>query len=143
KGSYEKVVSNIAVLRANEVAVRLTTTVTALNRDALSHVRLLAETWSLPLTTSPVFPAGFAVDNWKELVGEYSDIISSCSETPVSTGEVGRVSGDPQLQFAGLGSSPSKGHDCQRSFAVQRNGLVTPCLMIRDEKHAFGNQRNG
>lgn len=133
QGSYAQIIKNLNRLRTAGVAVKLTTTITNINRDHIEHIKMIAREFGLSLSRSPVFPVGFAVKNWDSLVGDYRDVLGSCAESPLTT-----IREAKRSNHIDISQSPTRGHDCQRSFAIQSSGRVTPCLMIRDDRYSFG-----
>ena len=121
--------------------VQLCTTISNYNKDQVPFLLAFSHEYGYPIHRAALFPVGFARDNWSELVEDYSELLGQCGDSVLDDQKsvsAGYQQSGERYPYMKLSGSLSSGHECNTSLAIQASGLVTPCLMVREERYAFG-----
>jgi len=150
-GCFHRTIAAIDELRAQGVNIQLGTTVTALNHGDISRIRDFALSRGLPLEVSPVYSIGWAKKNQQSLLSiPMAKIIGVCKENPGAAPAEGRLititrrkntyePNPADYEAVDLHGFLTEHHECgQKIIAILANGMVTPCLMLRDTEHILG-----
>ncbi len=133
RGSFERTIENIRHMVSLGIRVKLTSTVTQVNLNDMEHLDALARELNIPLEKSPIYPAGYARDNWDQLFPEnYNDIMERSGS--VEAKQISEL--DPQAsdKAAVFGCA-----DCgTQMHAIKSDGKVIPCLLLRERLFQFG-----
>lgn len=145
-GSFERAVDAIKTFVANGVRVQVGSTITAINEGDVERITAFVQELGVSIEFSPVFLVGFARDNKSALVPDsMARVISVCqscnecgtdkSKSPSKLEK--RESGD--YAAVDLHGYLTSHHECgQKILAVLADGMVTPCLLLREKEHRIG-----
>lgn len=139
RDSFERTIANIRHMVALGIQVKLTSTVTKVNLNDMDHLDALARELNIPLEKSPIYPAGYARDNWDQLFPEsYNDIVERSGRVePESTTnllQIGEAVPQTDEKAAVFGCA-----DCgTQMHAIKSDGKVIPCLLLRERLFQFG-----
>jgi radical SAM protein with 4Fe4S-binding SPASM domain len=150
KPCFDRTIRFIERLVTMGVAVELGTTVTSININDISKICDYAEHLGLPLEVSPVYALGWARKNSEAVLSLPMDkIVSTCRQysdrgknarPKRSDNRSHQYAGDPSdYAQVNLRDYLTEHHECgQKIIAVLSSGIVTPCLLLREKKHALG-----
>lgn len=141
RGSFERTIENIRRMVAMGIRVKLTSTVTKVNLNDMDHLDALARELNIPLEKSPIYPAGYARDNWDQLFPEnYNDILERSGRVEVEAHSTANL-----LQIGEAVPQPEdkatvfRCADCgTQMHAIKSDGKVIPCLLLRERLFQFG-----
>ena len=151
-GCFEKTIINIKKLIQNNVDIQIGTTVTSINYDDIEKIRDFANSLEIELEVSPIYSIGWATKNKDKLLNIPMDsVLKKCKDDKdkiiplnkknTTQNRPNKYPADPSdYESVNLNEYLTSSYECgQKIIAIQSNGNVTACLLLREDQHVMGN----
>lgn len=150
KGSFRKLINTCKLYKKIGIDFELGYTINSLNINDVKYVKNIADNLGVFIEFSPLYNLGNAIKNRKDLLSNsQSEIIKVCRENKSNIkierrkNPLKRPIRESDYSAVDLKNFLTDSHECgQKIIAVQCSGLVSPCLLIRDEDNCIGNINN-
>ncbi|MEN6317448.1 MAG: radical SAM protein, partial [Syntrophaceae bacterium] len=135
KGSFHNTIGNILTLRESGVNLELGTTVTSLNISDMKQIETFSKEIKVTLSKSPVYPLGYAKDNWEQLACDYRQILNVAANDQAGPNRVKSSDHFLDVSKINLGCSSC----VTDKIAINVKGDLFPCLLLREPSFKYGN----
>lgn len=150
KGSFKKLMETCELYKKIGINFEFGYTVNSLNIEDVEYIKSLADKLGVFIEFSPLYDLGNATYNRKILFSHsQNEIIRVCKNNKSSIkikrkkNSLKRLIKDSDYEAVDLKKFITNSQECgQKIIAIQCNGLVSPCLLIREADRCIGNINN-